>query len=179
MKKTFLFCAFLSLLFVSCDKDSDMNDDSVSVSKEIVLKSVFNSPIGELDSETGDFVLTATDESIKVAINSFIATDNAFISKNSTGKSEMSSYKIEKIDGDNYLRFYTSGDDDLVTTIAIEYNSKSASFDTGGTSCTSRDCNSGGGCVPNGLYCTKCQNGPFGGVGDCTRTTTGDTLVEP
>ena len=46
---------------------------------------------------------------------------------------------------------------------------------TGKTVCTSIACASGGGCVPNGDYCTKCvpsgvQEGS-GLTGDCTRST--------
>ena len=85
--------------------------------------------------------------------------------------------KIEDIDSEKYLRIYSNND--YVSTIALKLDNESTYMMTESTSCTSKDCASGGGCVPDGQYCTKCVKGEsFGSpiYGDCLRTTSSENM---
>ncbi|MEO0468643.1 MAG: hypothetical protein AAF206_03410 [Bacteroidota bacterium] len=84
--------------------------------------------------------------------------------------------KIEEIDGKHYLRIYSS--EDYVSTIELIADpSNPLSFVAAEVVCSSSDCASGGGCIPDGQYCTKCITGQdwWGNdiIGDCHRTTYG------
>lgn len=74
------------------------------------------------------------------------------------------SCKIEKINEKDYLRFYN--EDDTVSTIELLVD-RNGNVTTGSTICTSKICATGGGCVPDGQYCTKCEAEGE----DCLRTT--------
>lgn len=84
--------------------------------------------------------------------------------------------EVVEIDGKSYLRIYSNNN--YVSTTEIIMGDPNSKFhpiaEIGGTTCTSTDCASGGGCIPEGDYCTKCTTYNFMGVpstGDCTRST--------
>lgn len=120
-----------------------------------------NSEVGYSDSNKIVFNLS----------NKQILSSFKFYSKRNSLNIEPLNCKVEKIDGNNYLRFYNK--DNSVSTIALLSNELGKVM-IGGTLCTSKDCASGGGCLPNGDYCTKCNTGSVLGSpisGDCIRST--------
>ncbi|MBO3097099.1 hypothetical protein [Gelidibacter pelagius] len=76
------------------------------------------------------------------------------------------SFEIITIDDFHYLRFYS--EDDIVSTIALIKNDNDQ-YITGRTVCETKRCADGGGCIPNGDYCTPCVRNDV--PGDCKRTT--------
>ncbi|RZK04295.1 MAG: hypothetical protein EOO46_16910 [Flavobacterium sp.] len=83
-------------------------------------------------------------------------------------------YKIIEDNNKNYIRVFSKNN--YVSTAELIINENGV-LKVGKTVCTSTACASGGGCIPNGSYCTACTppNSPgLPGSGDCTRTTTGD-----
>lgn len=80
-------------------------------------------------------------------------------------------YKIIEQDGQNYIRVFSNNN--YVSTAEL-LEGENGILRIGKTVCTSTQRATGGGCVPNGVYCTPCipPNAP-GLSGDCTRTTTG------
>lgn len=157
MKKLIYLLFFASLIFTSCRKEAQLKE----------METVFNSEIGKMVD--GKFEFTVTKESI------LASTKEMPTSKELNLKPK--EVKIEEIEGKQYLRIYS--DNDYVSTIALKFDSEGARMMTEGTSCTSKDCASGGGCVPNGQYCTKCVKGEsFGSpiYGDCLRTTSSENM---
>ncbi|MDO5656665.1 MAG: hypothetical protein Q4G27_11065 [Flavobacteriaceae bacterium] len=73
------------------------------------------------------------------------------------------SVKVIEINNKDYLRFFNN--DETVST--IELFTENNIVYTGKTVCTSKICASGGGCIPDGEYCTKCEKL----AEDCVRTT--------
>ncbi|MEO0468642.1 MAG: hypothetical protein AAF206_03405 [Bacteroidota bacterium] len=82
--------------------------------------------------------------------------------------------KITEIDGKHYLRIFSS--EDYISTMELIADPASPlGFVAADVICSSSDCASGGGCIPDGQYCTKCVVGQdwWGNdkYGDCDRTT--------
>ncbi len=72
--------------------------------------------------------------------------------------------------GKMFLRVYSS--DNIVSTVQISLNPDTGFVQTEGTICESSACATGGGCLPDGDYCTECKPLPNSEVkGDCKRTT--------
>ncbi len=83
-------------------------------------------------------------------------------------------YKVIEVDNIKYIKIFSN--DNYVSTAELLINENGV-LKVGKTVCTSTACASGGGCIPNGSYCTSCTppNAPgLPGSGNCTRTTTGD-----
>lgn len=64
------------------------------------------------------------------------------------------------------MRYFS--ENDIVSTIAL-IKDENDQYITGRTICKSVWSASGGGCIPDGEYCTKCERD--GVLGDCERTT--------
>ncbi|MFT5892661.1 MAG: hypothetical protein ACI9Y7_002773 [Dokdonia sp.] len=77
--------------------------------------------------------------------------------------------RIIEVNDQIYLRAWSG---DFVTTLLLGKD-KDGTLQTRGVSCTTSACSgSATQCVPQNGYCTSCPDG------DCTRTTTGDSLTE-
>lgn len=161
MKKFFFLFSFIFFLF-SCHKE----DSNKSVAS------------AKLDSEfinfTGNVLSYENDEkTISVSNSKLIETFKEFVAENNL-KIEPLYHKIESIDGKNYLRIYSK--DNYVSTVdLIKTNLTNRQITIGKTVCTSKICATGGGCIPNGDYCTEFippNTQPGSGItGDCSRST--------
>ncbi|ARN76858.1 hypothetical protein BST97_01940 [Nonlabens spongiae] len=160
------------LIAASCERDNADSNESQIFERNLELKSVMNSKIGKIDSD-GAIHLTATDASIRIEAQKFLRKGDE--------KASLVEYHVEDIDGKSYLRW--SGDNNKVATVALNVNPQNGDVSLGETVCESTRCASGGGCVPDGQYCTECRPyGPSGVKGDCKRTTTGgneDPSLDP
>lgn len=166
MKKIILMLSVVALALTGCE--NDVNQEQ-TVDSKFEIKTITSTPIGVLDN--GEFKLNVDEKELMVAAQNFS-------NKYEDGE-KMMSYKVETIDGNLYLRFY--GENETISTVAINRSiaKGGGSFDLGETVCKSTAYASGGGCVPNGEYCTPCR--PYinpDRVGDCSRTTTG-TGINP
>jgi len=157
------YILLIILVITSCqtaDNDNQINDSLPDVSFE--FKNFSGSSIGI--EKDGVIELKVSEESILSNFKEFIKQNKLDL------KPEY--FKIITIENNNYLRFHNI--DNSVSTIELIKDENNI-YKTGSTVCTSTSCASGGGCVPSGVYCTKCQ--PYGPdspiTGDCERTTTG------
>ncbi len=166
MKKVLmLFCAFTLVTFSCEQENSSQNSDEVELNKSISFENLTNSKIGV--ENKGKVELNVSDEKIMETFRNFVKINELELVPRS--------FEVVNIDNANYLRFYS--DNNQVSTIALLKN-ENGEFQTGTTVCTSVACASGGGCVPSGVYCTKCLPlGPDGPSGDCKRTTT--VVIDP
>ncbi|WP_299769102.1 hypothetical protein [uncultured Dokdonia sp.] len=158
MKKLLLAVIAITFLFTSCETENETFETSTS---DLVFKfenDFTNSIIGEGNGDS--FQLLVSDASIMKAAKTFVEKQELDLVPES--------YKIEIIDGKEYLRIYSN--DSFVSTIALIIDSERGFRTTGSTVCTSSSCASGGGCVPRGEYCTKCTEL----AKECHRTTTGE-----
>lgn len=78
-------------------------------------------------------------------------------------------YQIISENGKKYLRILSN--DNYVST--VELTLEGNNYKVANTVCTSTVCASGGGCIPDGNYCTPCKFSNGLPSSDCTRTTTG------
>ncbi len=156
-----LFIA-LALLILSCDKQDKSN---VDLETNFTFKILTDSKIGV--EKDGEFKLNVSNDVIMETFKQFVSVNGL--------KLQPLSLEVITIDNNKYLRFYN--ENDKVSTIEL-IKDENGQYRTGNTVCTSSACSSGGGCIPNGLYCTKCQpQGPNSPVsGDCKRVTTGNNL---
>lgn len=162
MKKLILFFTLVSLCFVSCQEESDNGNIGIEESLAVIkMESFTGSPIGIV--ENGEFKITVPDEEIMRAAKKF--SDKFKLELNPI------SVKVIEIDQKKYIRVFSP--DNYVTT--IEIISDGSSLKLGETLCSSTVCASGGGCVPDGQYCTKCLYANGANSGDCSRTTSGST----
>ncbi|MFK5983014.1 MAG: hypothetical protein QM499_08880 [Flavobacteriaceae bacterium] len=150
----------LFLLIISCEKQDNTNND---LGENFTFENIINNKIGI--EKNGTFTLNVLNDDV---INAF----KKFSLKNDLNLKPLS-FKVIIIDNNEYLRFYN--ENNQVSTIAL-IKDDSGHYKTGGTVCTSSACSSGGGCVPNGLYCTPCKpQGPDSSVnGDCKRVTSNE-----
>lgn len=158
MKKVILF--FILIFVASCNSED----------KEITNTTKSNNHIERLNLST---IGTKKGDDIVLNISKDMLLE-VFRADSKRNMLEINpvSCKIEKINKKDYLRFYN--EDDTVSTIELLVD-ENGNVTTGSTICTSRACATGGGCVPNGQYCTKCVPdgaGPQHPGGDCHRTTT-------
>ena len=163
MKKSFYLLSLLFIIF-SCENSETSNESAA-----LKLDSDFTKLTGS--------VLSFTEQGVEVTVSDskLMSTFKNFVIQNDLD-SEPLYHKIVSIDGKNYLRFYSK--DNYVSTIdLIETNSETGKkiIELGSTVCTSEACASGGGCVPNGDYCTACippNTQPGSGItGECKRST--------
>lgn len=159
MKKIFLFSVFIAVFAISCNsEEKEIIDSSAKNNLERLNLSV-------IGIKKGDEI------TLNVSSNKLLEVFKEFSKTNELEINPLYS-KIEKINGKDYLRFYN--DDETVSTIELFIDENNI-VSTGSVVCTSTACASCCGCVPDGLYCTKCvppEAGPLGS-GDCKRTTTG------
>ena len=171
MKKILLLFGIL-IISLSCESDETNSDDSQMFTRNIELKSMMKAQVGKIDNK-GIIHLTATDASIRQQAQMFL--------RKSDENANLTEYHVESIDDKEYLRW--SGDNGRVATVALIINPQNGDVSLGETVCESNACSDGGGCVPNGLYCTSCIPNPAlpNYKGDCKRTTTGgqDPSIDP
>ena len=150
MKKVILF--FIVIFIASCQsEDREITDTTDSSNK---IESLNLSEIGT--KKGNDIVLNVSKEML---LEVFRADSKRYMLEINPV-----SCKIEKINEKDYLRFYN--EDDTVSTIELLVD-RNGNVTTGSTICTSKICATGGGCVPDGQYCTKCEAAGE----DCLRTT--------
>lgn len=147
------------LLLISCDKE----ENQTQINKNDLptkMEAFFGSTIGKIN---GDKILITVSKE-----------DLLYNAKNAISDSELDlqpfSFEVIKENNKNYLRIYSKKN--YVSTIELLI-SQNKYVSLAETSCTSIACASGGGCVPDGLYCTKCvvdAGSPY--APDCKRTTT-------
>jgi hypothetical protein len=77
-------------------------------------------------------------------------------------------FKIIDENNKKYLRIYSN--DNYVST--VELTLENGVYKVAKVVCTSQVCASGGGCVPDGEYCTPCKYSNGASSSDCTRTST-------
>jgi hypothetical protein len=154
---------FCVLAFIACNQeDSKENGDNVTK----------NSKIEKMDSFFEAKIADVKGKEVKVTVSK---NDILQFAKEALEENQLNlkpfDYKIIEENGIRYLRILS--DRKYVSTIElIESNN---TLRTGKTVCTSTACASGGGCIPNGSYCTPCQPASYPPTisGDCSRTTTG------
>lgn len=158
-----VFIILISIGLISCqteDKNQEISESSLNTPFE--FKNFTNSNVGFY--KDNELVFNVSNEKI---VNTF----NEFSDKFKLGL-EAYNFKVITIENNKYLRFFNK--DNTVSTVELIKDENNV-YSTGSTVCTSTSCASGGGCVPNGVYCTQCQ--PYGPdspiTGDCVRTTTG------
>lgn len=162
MKKVLLFSIFIAVFALSCNSDESKVVDSNNSRLE-------NAANGDLEKLSFSVIGVKKDNNIVLNISKdkLLEVFRAESKRNGLEGNPLSC-RIEKINNKDYLRFHN--DDDTVSTIELLVDSE-GNVTTGGTVCKSKACASGGGCLPNGLYCTECKTFNF----DCERTTTGLT----
>ncbi|SDB54614.1 hypothetical protein SAMN03097699_2042 [Flavobacteriaceae bacterium MAR_2010_188] len=167
MKKHPLFLILSLALVFSCTDDvNNKRDHDMSI---FSAKGYTESKIAY--SEDGEIKIAVDDNALLYAFNQYSET-------NRLGE-PADRYEVFAYEGENFIRFFHK-DGSMSTTALIPANenmktSGNMIYMTGCTTCTSSDCNSGGGCVPNGCYCTPCKppslppGNPY--EGDCLRST--------
>lgn len=163
---SFTFGVFVS----SCSSDENSNEYNVgdknfltTENVELNFVSVLNNKIGH--REGNNIVLDVSFERVIATFKKESDLEGLNL--------EVLYFNVEKIDGKDYLRFHC--DNNIVSTIEL-FSDEYGKVTTGSTKCTSSSCATGGGCIPDGSYCTKCMPegvGPKHPGGDCLRTTTG------
>lgn len=155
-----IILAISILTIVSCNRDDNSERDSIESSFDTFINStvaVENNGVVELNYGN-DKILDVFQK---------------FSNKTKLGL-QAESLSVETFNDKNYLRIYSK--QNKVSTVAL-IKDENGQYRTGDTICTSSDCASGGGCLPEGSYCTKCypegtqSRGPI--TGDCTRTSSG------
>lgn len=156
-----LFFCLIVIISMSCENENNSNVVN-NYEFEDTFKSIIGSKIGIFDN--GKINLKVPDEKILKSFNDFNLKYD--INKN------YSSLEVFTVNDKNYIRFFS--DDNYVSTVALLLDDNNTVI-TGNTVCTSEACATGGGCIPNGDYCTPCkpQGDDSPAVGDCKRTTTG------
>jgi len=157
----YLFCF---VFLISCNTDNESNEsDELFENNSKSFEELINTQIGSI--EDNKISLDISDENLLESFRIHAKRRNI----------DPENFKVVKIDLKWYLRFYNK--DESVTTIALikSKNPESGRIYLGNTECTSSACSSGGGCVPDGLYCTECNppstHDDSGIKGDCSRTT--------
>lgn len=161
MKKFFLVLLISTIgIYFSCEQDSGSQNESDN--------RFFGSEIGNFSSysKISDLKITTSKKQI---------LSNAKLALNETGLIIEPEDLHTFIDNGKFFLRIMSKDNYITTVEIISVNGKAI---IGETSCTSVACASGGGCVPDGLYCTKCNPTDPTLVGDCKRTTSNGT-IEP
>lgn len=157
MKKVILF--FIVIFIASChSEDYEITKTPDSSNK------IENLNLSKIGTKKGDDIVLNVSKEMLLEV--FRADSKKYI----LGINPVSC-KIEKINAKDYLRFYN--EDKTVSTIELLVDGN-GNVTTGKTICTSDICATGGGCIPDGQYCTKCQppgQPPAHPGGDCLRTT--------
>lgn len=162
MRKNIILICVLAFISLSCEQEvnNEKINESLELNKNFSFERLANSPIGI--EKNGKIELGVPDEKIMETFKEYAKMHSPDINPKS--------FEIINLDNAFYLRFYS--DKNIVSTIAL-LKDESNQYMTGGTVCETVACASGGGCVPQGAYCTECRpNGPDNPKGDCKRTTT-------
>lgn len=144
MNRFMLLLCTLSLAFFACEEEQavDPSNNSVELTKVIEFNNLTNSTIGF--EKDGKVKLQVSDERIMSIFRKFVSMYQVELKPRS--------FEVLKIGENNYLRFYS--DNDQVSTIAL-LKDENNEFQTGSTICVSKASDTGDGCLPDGLYCTK------------------------
>ena len=164
--RKFIYLLLFSFVVFSCESETDVVKDNTM--KEFEFETLTNSKIAV--QKEGKIALNVSEEKL-------LSTFKSYSKKYGEGL-EPHSVKLIKVDGKDFLRFYSN--DDMVSTVAL-VKGEDNFYTTGTTVCETKKCASGGGCVPSGDYYTKCRpegTPPGAPDGDCKRTTTGITPVD-
>lgn len=148
---------------MSCTNQESVVPNSDFAVEDVVLKSFVNTTMAaRID---GKIALLASKESIINAAKNYSNKYRLGI--------EPIDMKVLELDDKAYLRIMSK--DGKASTIELTYNKDKGTYQTRSTLCTSSDCSEGGGCLPNGQYCTKCTSSPSitDYKGGCTRSTRG------
>jgi len=160
MKTIKLLLCVLVLTALSCEKEeSDLDSNSAEFELEAAFKSLTNSKIGF--EKDGQLVLAVSNDLIIKEFKNFVTKSGLEL--------KPQSFEVISVDNNEYLRFYSEGGE--VSTLAL-LKDRNNQYRSGTTVCTTTNCASGGGCLPNGSYCSKCTPPP-GYPNDCVRTSTG------
>lgn len=171
MRKSLFILLLFSFLF-SCENENVKQENSSVVEVELARKNLSSNStaIYNFDELTDSAIGYDDNGTIKLAVSNEKILETFFwFSKLHSSKLTPKSFEVIEIDGLNYLRFYS--ENDIVSTIALIKN-ENDQYITGRTVCETVWCASGGGCIPDGVYCTKCVND--GVRGDCKRSTTSE-----
>jgi hypothetical protein len=162
--KKLMYLLVLSLVFTACQtEDTNSDSNSLTTVKNFEFKTLTGSKIA--NEKNGKIILNVSNEKVLSTFKNF--------SKQRGSNLEPESFEIFKFENKNYIRFYSK--EGIVSTIALIKDSNNF-YSTGLTVCESVACASGGGCIPNGDYCTKFRpegTPPGSPDRDCKRTTTG------
>ncbi|WP_290859304.1 hypothetical protein [Flavobacterium sp.] len=152
---------FSYLAFIACNNEDNYEnkDSELKKGKYEKMDSFFGAKIGVLKNKEVQVVVTK-DDILKFAKEAL---------KDTKLDLKPFDYKIIEEKGVKYLRIYSQNN--YVSTVEL-LEDKNNSLKVANTVCTSTACASGGGCIPNGSYCTACEYSN-GLPGDCTRTTSG------
>jgi hypothetical protein len=155
MKKLFILFFAIILVYSCTNSDSNNNFDSSNFST---------------DKFVGNVVAFQDKDEIKLGIsdNDLIHSFNNYSKKLNLGLQAVST-QIEKINGKNYIRFINK--DGSVSTVALLNVSDNPSDNNklaiGRTICSTTTSSNCSGCLPDGNYCSSCENNSR----DCSRTT--------
>lgn len=164
-KKPLLALSVFTLLlvaFIACNKDEGENSNSGNVELK-KMESFEDAEIGILEGKKMNIMVSKkqlldyAEETLKDTKLNLRPYDYKIIEENNT----------------KYLRIYSNNN--YVSTVELLV-SEGGVLKTAKTVCTSTSCASGGGCLPNGDYCSPCSppNAPgLPGSGDCIRTSSG------
>ncbi len=142
------------LVFSSCvNNDDSFDHENIDSS----FKEITNSTVGYENNE--EVIFAVSKELILEKFIEFAKENNIDIIP--------TSFEVIEIEGKKYLRFYG---DHTASTIAL-FKDRNNKYITGSTICTSSACAFGGGCLPEGKFCTACKP-KEGNSYDCLKTTT-------
>ncbi|MBU2940917.1 hypothetical protein KO494_15310 [Lacinutrix sp. C3R15] len=156
--KNLLVLSFLCVFVYSCNK-ADANSD-------------FDTSNFSTNTFVGNVVAFKTNQEVQLGIadTDLILSFNNYSKTLNLGLVAVSS-QIKKQDNKYYLRFINK--DASVSTVALLNSTtdsgKTNSYAIGKTLCTTTALANCSGCIPNGDYCSSCENDSS----ICTRTTSG------
>lgn len=161
--KRYIFDTLFVFVFIaisSCSYDSESRQsEELSISlKNQTFESLKGNLIGEVND--GTIYLYLSDDVILNKFKTYAQNNKLNITPVKLG--------LIKQQSKSYLRFY--GSDGEVSTIELIVINSSKKVMLGNVSCTSKDCASGGGCIPEGDDCTKCSPNGGSSSGDCDKT---------
>lgn len=158
---------FVTFLLPSCNSENEnsANENSANEnSKQISTK------LEKMDSFFGSKIAVSKGTDLEVVVEKVDVLFYAEEALKDTGFNlKPKDFKIIDQNNKKYLRIYSN--DDYVST--VELILENGSYKIAKTVCTSKVCASGGGCIPNGDYCTACEYAKGTPSTDCTRTRTG------
>ncbi len=159
----------LVLFLFSCGNEDVKLEESNVVATEMARKnlSINSTKTFNFDELTNTAIGYDNEGKVELGVTDYKIMETFILySKLHNSQLNPKSFEIIEIDELHYLRFFS--EDDIVSTIALVKDGNDQ-YITGRTICESKRCASGGGCIPDGQYCTKCEVNTL--PGDCKRTT--------